>query len=214
MESKAVVVPLKTLSEWPNQAVSVTWNFVRSLKYFSKTEVGINSLVVRMIISHASFRTFTGLVVVCISLMSAGCMKPSVRDNAADLQSGGGSSLTIWHDSFEAARQQALVSGKPILADFTGSDWCGWCVKLKKDVFNKAEFEKWARENVVLLELDYPQRSHQASEIKAQNEKLASLYSIDSYPTVLLIDAQGNELARTGYHRDPEAFIGSLQSQL
>ena len=167
-----------------------------------------------MINSHATFRIFTGLAVACMVLMVVGCVKPSVRESGADLQSDSSSSLTIWHDSFEAARQQALVSGKPILADFTGSDWCAWCVKLKKDVFSKAEFEEWARENVVLLELDYPQSSRQAPEIKAQNEKLASVYAIDSYPTVLLMDAQGNELARTGYHRDPATFIGSLGSQV
>ncbi|MDA8563333.1 thioredoxin family protein [Mariniblastus sp.] len=167
-----------------------------------------------MINTNISFRIFSGVMLASVALMAVGCMKPSVRDLADDLHSSGGSSLTIWHDSFEAAREQALVSGKPILADFTGSDWCSWCVKLKKDVFNKPEFEAWARENVVLLELDYPQRSRQSSEIQAQNEKLASLYSIDSYPTVLLLDAQGNQLARTGYHPDPAAFIGTIESQL
>ena len=167
-----------------------------------------------MIMSRFSLRCFAGVVLATLALVTVGCVKPSVHETATDLQSASGGSLTIWHDSFEAARQQALVSGKPILADFTGSDWCSWCVKLRKDVFNKAEFEEWARENVVLLELDYPQRSHQAEEIKVQNEKLASLYRIDSYPTVVLLDAQGNQLARTGYQRDPAAFIESLQSQV
>ena len=177
-------------------------------------DVGIIYSVVMMIKSRFSLRFFAGLLIASLALSVIGCVKPSVRDTAADLQSSGGSSLMIWHDSFEAAREQSLVSGKPILADFTGSDWCSWCVKLRKDVFDKAEFEEWARENVVLLELDYPQRSSQSPEIEAQNEKLASLYAIDSYPTVLLLDAQGNQLARTGYHRDPSAFIGSLESQV
>ena len=134
-------------------------------------DVGINSLVIRMINTNISFRIFSGVMLASVALMAVGCMKPSVRDLADDLHSSGGSSLTIWHDSFEAAREQALVSGKPILADFTGSDWCSWCVKLKKDVFNKPEFEAWARENVVLLELDYPQRSRQSSEIRGPERK-------------------------------------------
>jgi protein disulfide-isomerase len=164
--------------------------------------------------SLMSFRVFGGLAFAMLIVLTVGCMKPSMRDNAADLNAGDGSSLTIWHDSFEAAREQALVSGKPILADFTGSDWCHWCVKLHDDVFAKEDFEVWARENVVLLELDFPQRSRQDSEIQAQNEKLASLYGIEGFPTVLLLDAQGNELARTGYQPDPAKFINSIQSQM
>lgn len=177
-------------------------------------EVGIINRVFKMKKPQVSFQFFSVATLAVIALAAGGCMKPSMRDSAADLNSADGSSLTIWHDSFEAAREQSLVSGKPILADFTGSDWCSWCVKLHDDVFSKAEFEAWARENVVLLELDFPQRSRQDPEIQAQNEKLASLYAIDSYPTVLMLDAQGNELARTGYHPDPAAFIGTLESQL
>ncbi len=177
-------------------------------------EVGIIKRVFKMKKSQLSFQMFSLATLVVIAFVSGGCVKPSMRDAAADLNSSDGSSLTIWHDSFEAAREQSLVSGKPILADFTGSDWCHWCVKLRDDVFDKAEFEAWARENVVLLELDYPQRSRQAPEIQAQNEKLASLYAINSYPTVLLMDAQGNELGRTGYHPDPAAFIDTLESKL
>lgn len=180
-------------------------------------DVGIIKTVFRMNKSNVSTQVFFGVVCALFALVTAGCVKPSMREAAVDLHSGqsaSGSSLTIWHDSFEAAREQSLVSGKPILADFTGSDWCSWCVKLKKDVFNKAEFEEWARGNVVLLELDFPQRSRQDPEIKAQNEKLASLYGIDSYPTVIMLDAQGNQLARTGYSPNPAAFIGAIESQM
>ena len=164
--------------------------------------------------STVKFRAFSVAILAMIAVASVGCMKPSMRDGSADLNGNDGGSLTIWHDSFEAAREQALVSGKPILADFTGSDWCHWCIKLHDDVFVTEEFQEWARENVVLLELDFPQRSRQDSEIKAQNEKLSSLYGIEGFPTVLLLDAQGNELARTGYQPDPAAFIGTLESQL
>jgi len=180
-------------------------------------DVGIIKTVGRMNKSRVSLQVFVGVMCACFAIINVGCVKPSIRESAADLHSGqstSGSSLTIWHDSFEAAREQSLVSGKPILADFTGSDWCSWCVKLRKDVLNKTEFEEWARDNVVLLELDFPQRSRQDPEIKAQNEKLASLYGIDSYPTVLMLDAQGNQLARTGYSPNPAAFINALKSQI
>ena len=61
--------------------------------------------------------------------------------------------LSIWHDSYESAIEESQKTGKPILADFTGSDWCHWCVKLKTDVFETETFQNWAQDNVVLLEL-------------------------------------------------------------
>ena len=109
------------------------------------------------------------------------------------------SQLTIWHESFETAAQESRQTGKPILADFTGSDWCGWCIKLKKEVFSKSDFEAWARNNVVLLEVDYPRNKTQSPEIKAQNERLKQRYAIDSYPTVLVLDAAGNVHGKVNY---------------
>ena len=79
---------------------------------------------------------------------------------------------------------------------FTGSDWCGWCIRLQKEVFFKEDFKKWAQENVVLLELDFPRRKALAPDIKAQNTKLQSQFAIRGYPTVWFVtpdkDAQGN----------------------
>lgn len=122
--------------------------------------------------------------------------------------------LMIWHDSLEDATAEAQQSGKLILADFTGSDWCGWCVKLKKDVFEKPEFASWANENVVLLELDYPKRSKQPIAIKEQNQKLAQRYNIESYPTILLLDADGNVQAKMGYQDSPSKWIQLCDNQL
>lgn len=122
--------------------------------------------------------------------------------------------LMIWHDSFEDAKSEARHSGKLILADFTGSDWCGWCVKLKKDVFEKPEFASWAGENVVLLEIDFPKRAKQSAEIKKQNQQLAQRYDIESYPTVLLLDAEGNVQAKMGYQDSPSKWIQLCDNQL
>ena len=74
-----------------------------------------------------------------------------------------------WYIDFEKAAQVSLQTGKPILADFTGSDWCGWCIKLK-EVFNTPKFKDWAEKNVVLLELDYPRRKQQDEKLKNKTE--------------------------------------------
>jgi protein disulfide-isomerase len=104
-----------------------------------------------------------------------------------------------WLTDFEAAKKEAAARNVPILADFSGSDWCGWCIKLDNEVFSKDEFKAYAKENLVLFLADFPSRKPQSDEVKAQNEKLSSRYGIRGFPTVLLLDAEGNELERTGY---------------
>lgn len=125
------------------------------------------------------------------------------------------SRLTIWHESYDAATQQARSEGKLVLADFTGSDWCGWCVKLKQDVFSKPEFQAWARENVVLLELDYPRNKSQTPQILAQNKMLKDRYNINSFPTILLLDPDGNVQGKMAYSQgdNPAKWIARVEKQ-
>ena len=59
----------------------------------------------------------------------------------------------VWNTDIVKATAESKKSKKPILLFFTGSDWCGWCIKLQKEVFTTDTFKKWAKENVVLLEL-------------------------------------------------------------
>ena len=92
-----------------------------------------------------------------------------------------------WLNSYDEAVKLSAQTGRPILADFTGSNWCGYCVKLKKEVFDTPEFSAWAAENVVLLELDFPRPNKQPDWIKKQNNQLRNRYEIESYPTVLIL---------------------------
>lgn len=178
------------------------------------------------------------VVLVAAMAISTGCAKSSLRsfsslfgsssntpdddrsrvaDEVANALKGGSAAnptLTIWHESFEDAKAAAQSSGKPILADFTGSDWCHWCVKLKEDVFEKDEFKKWARDKVILLELDYPKRSSQDPAIKQQNAKLAKQYNIAGYPTVLLMSPDGQVLGKLGYNSEVSKWIDSANSIL
>lgn len=106
-----------------------------------------------------------------------------------------------WGTDYEAAVRQAKESGKLILVDFTGSDWCHWCKKLKAEVFEQPEFKKWAREHVILLELDFPRRKPQDEALKRQNERLLQKYSVEGFPTILFLDAEGNQVGKLGYQR-------------
>lgn len=123
-----------------------------------------------------------------------------------------------WHTSFDKAAKISMETGKPILANFTGSDWCGWCKKLTKEVFSKAEFSKWASENVVLLELDYPKRIAQTEEIKKQNKELGQFFKVRGYPTLHVFNVgvedgktQITQLGKTGYVAGgPKPWIASV----
>lgn len=104
-----------------------------------------------------------------------------------------------WMTDFEAAKAKAAEKGKPMLLDFTGSDWCGWCIKLKKEVFSQDAFQSYAADALVLVEIDFPRGKEQSDEVKAQNEALAKKYGIRGFPTILLLSPEGELIGRTGY---------------
>lgn len=118
----------------------------------------------------------------------------------------------VWHEDMEEAIKISEKTGKPLMLFFTGSDWCGWCIKLQKEVFQKPEFRPWADKNVVLVDLDFPSKKPQDQKIKKQNEKLAEKFSIRGYPTVVFVTPLkknkeyelieiGEGSARSGYMR-------------
>lgn len=118
-----------------------------------------------------------------------------------------------WTEDYEAAKSQAAGESKDLLMDFTGSDWCGWCIKLVDEVFSKDEFKAYAEKNLVLVELDFPRdKSKLTEETIAQNNKLKEDFGIRGYPTIYLTDAKGRPYAKTGYKRGgPEAYIAHLE---
>jgi thioredoxin-related protein len=120
-----------------------------------------------------------------------------------------------WTDDYAAARKQAAAEGKDILIDFTGSDWCGWCIKLRKEVFEQPGFAS-AKDKFVLLELDFPKDKSRVTEaVAAQNAALLKQYPVKAYPTILLCDAAGKPFAATGYQPGgPEKYLPHLESLL
>jgi thioredoxin-related protein len=118
-----------------------------------------------------------------------------------------------WIEDFSAAKEQAAKEKKDILLDFTGSDWCSWCIKLRDEVFSKPEFKEAIPKSFVLVEVDFPHEKPQEEKIKLQNTKLQETYSIEGYPSILLTDATGRAFARTGYTPGgPVPYVKDLEA--
>ena len=113
----------------------------------------------------------------------------------------------VWHNNMDTAMEISKKSKKPLMLFFTGSDWCGWCIRLQKEVFKTAEFTTWAKDNVVLVELDFPRNTSRLSaEIQSQNSQLQQFFQVQGYPTVWLVNANKKDgktnfekLGNTGY---------------
>ena len=118
----------------------------------------------------------------------------------------------LWTDSFDQAKKTAAAGKQDLLMDFTGSDWCSWCIKLRKEVFDQAAFKAAAPKDFVLVELDYPQDDSKLSaEVKAQNGRLQKEFAIRGYPTIVLADSSGRPYAETGYQEGgPETYLTHL----
>ena len=101
-----------------------------------------------------------------------------------------------WTSDWQAAKARSKVEGKPILLYMTGSDWCGWCKKLEKEVISQPAFMDFASRNFVLMEADYPRKKEQAPELKKQNKELEKIYLAGGYPTMWVLDSEGNKLSK------------------
>ncbi|MEO9967758.1 MAG: thioredoxin family protein [Reichenbachiella sp.] len=128
-----------------------------------------------------------------------------------------------WMVNVEEAYQLSEKTNKPILANFTGSDWCGWCKKLNREVFSQPEFKEWAAENVILLELDYPRRTALPAAQKQQNVELQQAFRVTGFPTIWMFDLdkpdgkrfQIQAYGKTGYAAGgASAYIKNLEKMI
>ena len=122
-----------------------------------------------------------------------------------------------WLIDAKQAKEQAAKDGKPVLMDFTGSDWCPPCKQLKSKVFDSQSFKEYAATNLVLLELDFPNDKKKVSkETKAQNDQLSKEYNITGYPTIIVLDKGGKEVGReVGYSGEsPAEYIKKIEGFL
>ena len=129
-----------------------------------------------------------------------------------------------WETDMMTAVNDAVKSDRPVLLFFTGSDWCGWCKRLQREVFFTPEFEKWADENVVLMELDFPRRTPISQELREQNGQLQQMFGVRGYPTIWFVNPTVNSetnqvnfarIGKTGYVAGgPSAWIGTADKIL
>jgi thioredoxin-related protein len=93
-----------------------------------------------------------------------------------------------WYTDINQAYQLSSKSKKPIFAFFTGSDWCGWCHRLARNVFEKSTFQDWAKKNVILLELDFPRNKQLPENLAKQNNELQQFFQVQGFPTVWIFN--------------------------
>ena len=151
------------------------------------------------------------IAIIVTAFAAVSCEKSEVLDNSANGR---------WLHDYEAAKKQAKEESKPILINFTGTDWCGWCIKIEKEIFSKEEFKTYAKENLILMEVDFPKKKEnkakQTAEVKAQNKKLDKEFKIEGYPTIFLIDAEGKKLSEDIGYREggAQAYVDHLKELL
>lgn len=132
-----------------------------------------------------------------------GCKKAGASDNLD------------WETNLETALQKAQKENKTVLVNFTGSDWCIWCQRLSNEVFSQSEFEKFAKGNLVLVKIDFPKNIEQSMETKFYNNQLAQRFGIEGFPTIILLNKNGELILQTGYQPGgPVNYINHLKSYM
>ncbi len=104
-----------------------------------------------------------------------------------------------WDVNLESAISKAQSENKYILVNFTGSDWCIWCKRLSNEVFSQKEFKEFADDNLILVMIDFTKNIEQSPETKIYNQQLLQQFAIEGFPTIFILDKDGNERLRTGY---------------
>ncbi len=117
-----------------------------------------------------------------------------------------------WTSDYKKAQQEAKVSHKLLLLDFTGSDWCGFCFQLDRAILSQPQFKDYASKNLVLMEVDFPARKAQSVETRRQNLELKARYQVDGFPTLVVLNGEGKTVWRyDGLYQDGiAAFLAEL----
>ncbi len=158
-----------------------------------------------------------GLALLGTLALLSGCNKESTTDTNSATNNSAAQAVqaeeVMWLTNYDEALALASEKGRRVLINFTGSDWCGWCIRLKDKVFSKPEFQKYAAEKLILLELDFPRRKQLPASLQQQNAKLQEKFGVRGYPTLFLLNPDGKAIGQLGYiPGGPRAFISALES--
>lgn len=119
-----------------------------------------------------------------------------------------------WFIDVPQALVKAKKENKMVLLDFTGSDWCTWCIKFKNEALQTQAFASYASTNLVCVEVDFPRRTAISPALKQANKALAAQYGVESFPTFVILSKDGKELGRQkGYHPGgAQPFVAKLEN--
>ena len=118
-----------------------------------------------------------------------------------------------WEIDLNKALVKAKAENKHVFVNFTGSDWCDYCIKLDAEIFSQKAFKDYATENLILVKIDFPNKKKQSTALKAANSQLLKKYKVRGFPTIKILNSEGIEIASTGYKQDsPEAYVKHLES--
>ena len=152
------------------------------------------------------------LFLVVAALFAVSCSKKETAEKKPETKALADAAKPGWLTNYAEAQKEAQAKNRMLLMDFTGSDWCGWCIMLDKEVFSKPEFKEYASKNLVLLELDFPKAKRMSPETVQQNQQLLMKFGIQGFPTVVVFDSKGKPLGALGYQAGgPQAFIEVLE---
>jgi protein disulfide-isomerase len=116
-----------------------------------------------------------------------------------------------WTTDYKKALADAKASHKMVLLDFTGSDWCEWCIKLREEVFSQPKFKDYASKHLVLVEVDFPIKKPQPDALKKQNDELQEKYRVEVMPTIIVLNSDGKKVGELNYvPGGPDAFLAQL----
>lgn len=136
---------------------------------------------------------------------------PDVRESTP--AAGQPATAAVWRMDYSGALSQARSENKLVLLDFTGSDWCPWCIKFDHEVLSTPKFAAYAGNRLELVKVDFPHNTPLPEPQRKANDALARQFGVDSYPTYVLVNADGKEIGRqSGYQEGgPNAFIAELE---
>ena len=137
-----------------------------------------------------------------------------VSSGAAKAETPKSSTPPGFTDDLDAALAKAKAEGKLVYACFSGSDWCGWCMKLEREVLSRPEFLDGVKDDFVLVFIDSPRNKDVLSaHAKAANPKLVEKYGIECFPTAFILDGDGKKTSETGYRKGgPAEYAKHLKS--
>lgn len=144
------------------------------------------------------------LILAALLLFNIGCAED--RASTSNLN---------WTTNLEQAIELAKKENKAVLVNFTGSDWCKWCFRLRDEVFVQNDFKDYADENLVLVVIDFPRSKTQSNETKRYNQTVAQQFGIQGFPTIVLFNKDGEPVAKTGYQPGGAAnYVNHIKSFL